>query len=63
MVERTKWAALFAFASVVAVLAALAAYRFLEYLGINPWAVALLATAVFALVWAYDALTEESPVK
>lgn len=60
MVERTKIAALLAVGSIVLVIAGVALYRFLEYVGINPLLVLLLAAAVFALAWIYDALTEQS---
>lgn len=58
MVERTKIAALFSFASVTALLVLIAAYRFLEYVRINPTVVLFLAIIVFAFVWIYDAMTE-----
>ena len=59
MVERTKIAALFALGSVVALLVAVLAIRLLEYVGINPLLVAWLGASVFALVWIYDAVTEQ----
>lgn len=58
MVERTKWAAFFGAAAIVMTLAAIAFIRLCEYLDINGPLLLFFGFIIFALIWAYDALTE-----
>ena len=58
MVERTKWAAFFGSATIVAVITLIAFLRLMELLRIPGPLLLLLGLLVFTLVWSYDALTE-----
>ena len=58
MVERTKWAAFFGAAVIVATLVVIAFIRLCAYLDINGPLLLFLGFIIFALIWIYDALTE-----
>ena len=60
MVERTKWAAFFGAATIVATLAVIAFLRLCDLLRINGSLLLLLGLIVFTLIWAYDTLTERT---